>query len=165
MVSLNVPAICNDCDIMFASGIPLGLFSDTQLTDHSSACPRCDQPAPAHDEIRDILRRAIRLFQGDISTIEMLTALNIAVENIRGGNKAPEQIILGLGAVNPPLAKEFTEWVDLGTPVVDAMADVAVAVSMWAPGVDGSQTVEKVAIDAFEDLYHEASAEPKVANI
>lgn len=165
MASLNVPAVCNDCDIMFASAIPLGLFSDTQLTDHSSACPCCNQPAPVLDEIRDILKRGIRLFQGDCATMEMLTALNIAVENIRGGEKPPEQIILGLGAVSPPLAKEFTEWADLGTPVVDAMADVAVAVSMWAPGADDSQTVAKAAVDAFEDLYHEAAAEPKVANI
>ncbi|WP_317938184.1 hypothetical protein [Sulfitobacter pontiacus] len=155
MTAFDIPAICQNCGLVFPSGIGVKLYSQVQTHGGGSRCPRCKEGASIPDQIIRVIENGIQVFKADDFTIDVLRALNIAVEDLRSGKKPTPAIIGQLHKSSPSIANEFRQWANLGVNIVIAMAAVATAVFTWMQTPGQNRTVDEVAIDALESMYQE----------
>ncbi len=156
MAVFNIPAICDSCGLIFPSGIGAGLQSKVELEGNRSRCPRCNKMASIPNQIVRILQDGIEVFKSDDFTIDVLRALNVAVEDLRSGNKPTPEIARQLDQTSPSVANEFRQWASLGINFVIGMAAVATAVFTWMQTPGQNRTVDEVAVDALESVYQQS---------
>jgi hypothetical protein len=164
VVIFRYPAVCETCGQVSFSGIAIGYGARVHLSGNTSRCPRCGNISAVPDGVMDILERGIRIFSGPDFTVEVLRALQMAVEDLRSGAKTPEQAESSLAAHHLGLAQEFRAWWNCGANTVQAMATVAAAVFTFLTYQNSNRTLEEVAVEAFEEIYVQPQVDTRISN-
>ncbi|MDD9739262.1 hypothetical protein PVW47_05675 [Marinovum sp. SP66] len=157
MAVFRIPAICQNCGLMFPTPafVPFGEGTGAyvEFSGSASICPRCHARAPIPDGIFRIVKDSVKFFSSSAYTSEVHTAIELATKDYLRSPRKAEEIAGRVRLASPEAGRLFREWLTVGSAFVSAMAAVAMAVFAYYQHRGSNYTVEDVATAAFEEVY------------
>jgi len=99
----NMPAFCESCGFVFASGFVIENSTGVTFSGVSSRCPRCGGVGKVPDGIYNVLGQVVELLAGPKSSAEQLRKLQVVLKAARAKQQEPEQVRKAILATAPEL--------------------------------------------------------------